>query len=224
MGKMRQTFRALGVVENDPARWLVVADSVLRHEHPDIFVTAFIAVYEPDSRRLRYANAGHPPPFVRSFDGTLARLDAAGVPLGLGDFDPPRTRRDGLAFGDLLVAFTDGLIETTRDIDEGERRVAEALAHPAFGFCSQPAALLRALVVPDVPGDDVAILAMRAGGGPDWSFDANDGRRRRRRAKRSSRGCAPKASGATTGWPTRSCSARSSATPRGTRRVRSTSP
>jgi PAS domain S-box-containing protein len=175
MGKMRQTFRALGVQEIDPARWLVVADSVLRHEHPDVFVTAFIAAYEPDSRRLRYANAGHPPPFVRSFDGTLARLDAAGVPLGLGDFDPPRTREDGLAFGDLLVAFTDGLIETTRDIDEGERRVAEVLAHPAFGFCSQPAALLRALVVPDVPGDDVAILTVRAGGGASWSFDANDG-------------------------------------------------
>jgi anti-sigma regulatory factor (Ser/Thr protein kinase) len=174
MGKMRQTFRALGVLENDPAHWLLVADSVLRHEHPDIFVTAFIAAYEPDSRRLRYANAGHPPPFIRSFDGTLARLDAAGVPLGLGDFDPPRTREDGLAFGDLLVAFTDGLIETTRDIEEGERRVASVLAHPAFGFCSQPAALLRALVVPDVPGDDVAILTVRAGGGANWSFDAND--------------------------------------------------
>jgi PAS domain S-box-containing protein len=175
MGKMRQTFRALGVLENDPARWLVVADSVLRHEHPDIFVTAFIAAYEPDSRRLRYANAGHPPPFIRSFDGTLARLDAAGVPLGLGDFDPPRTREDGLAFGDLLVAFTDGLIETTRDLEAGEHRVAEVLVHPAFGLCSKPAALLRALVVPDVPGDDVAILTVRAGGGANWSFDANDG-------------------------------------------------
>jgi PAS domain S-box-containing protein len=175
MGKMRQTFRALGVVENDPARWLVAADSVLRREHPDVFVTAFIAVYDPRTHTLRYANAGHPPPFVRSFDGTLARLDAAGVPLGLGDFDPPRTRHDGLAFGDLLVAFTDGLIETTRDIDEGERRVAEVLRHRAFGFCSQPAALLRSLVVPDEPGDDVAILAVRAGGGACWAFDANDG-------------------------------------------------
>ena len=174
MGKMRQTFRTLGALASDPARWLVVADSILRHEHPDIFVTAFVAAYEPDSRRLRYANAGHPPPYVRSFDGTLARLDAAGVPLGLGDFDPPRTREDGLAFGDLLVAFTDGLIETTRDIEEGERRVAEVLVHPAFGFCSQPAALLRALVVPEIPGDDVAILAVRAGGGATWTFDAND--------------------------------------------------
>jgi anti-sigma regulatory factor (Ser/Thr protein kinase) len=73
-----------------------------------------------------------------------------------------------------LVVFTDGLIETTRDITAGEQSVAGALAHPAFALCSAPAALLGALVVPDDPGDDIAILTMRVGGGADWSFDAND--------------------------------------------------
>ncbi len=73
------------------------------------------------------------------------------------------------------MAFTDGLIETTHDIDEGEARVAAALAHPAFGFCSTPAALLRRLVVPEVPGDDVVILCLRVGPAADWSFDAGDG-------------------------------------------------
>ncbi len=175
MGKMRQTFRALADVERDPARLLTVADSVLRREHSDVFVTAFVAVYEPASGVLRYAGAGHPAPFVRAAGGGLRRLSSDGLPLGLGGFDAHRTRAAALGRGELLVAFTDGLIEATHDIDEGERRVAAALAHPALGVCRAPAALLRALVVPAVPGDDVAILALRVGPGADWSFDAGDG-------------------------------------------------
>jgi PAS domain S-box-containing protein len=176
MGKMRQTFRALGAMESDPARAMVLADVVLRREHPDVFVTAFAATYDPAKRHLRYANAGHPPPFVRADNGTLSRLEMAGVPLGLGEFDVPRAMTHALRDGDLFVAFTDGLIETTHDIEQGERFVADALAHRAFSVCSSPAALLRVLAVPTMPGDDVAILAMRVGAsGPDWSFDANDG-------------------------------------------------
>jgi PAS domain S-box-containing protein len=176
MGKMRQTFRTLAVVESDPARALAGADAVLRSEHEEIFVTAFVATYAASSGVLRYANAGHPPPFVRTASGALARLEAAGVPLGLGSFDALRTHETVLAPGDLLVAFTDGLIEATHDIEAGERVVAEALAHSAFGFASQPAALLRAMTVPEVPADDVALLTLRAGAGADWSFDANAGR------------------------------------------------
>ena len=176
MGKMRQTFRALAVVEPDPARALAGADAVLRGEHSEVFVTAFVGTFDPRTRALRYANAGHPPPFVRASDGTLSRLEAAGVPLGLGMFDVLRTRERSLVRGDLLIAFTDGLIEATHDIEEGERALARALEHPAFAFCSAPAALLRALIVPEIPDDDVAILTLRAGGGADWSFDANDAR------------------------------------------------
>jgi serine phosphatase RsbU (regulator of sigma subunit)/anti-sigma regulatory factor (Ser/Thr protein kinase) len=176
MGKMRQTFRALAAVETDPARALGGADAVLRGEHPDIFVTAFVATYDVRGGVLRYANAGHPSPFVRLPDGRLFRLESGGIPLGLGAFDALRTQDASLGRGDLLVAFTDGLIEATHDIDEGEATVARALAHPAFGFCSQPATLLRTMVVQSLPRDDVAILTLRTGGGADWTFDANDAR------------------------------------------------
>lgn len=176
MGKMRQTLRAFAAVESDISVALGAADAVLRREHSEIFVTAFFATYDTRTRALRYANAGHPPPFVRAAGGALRRLENAGVPLGLGAFDTLVTRDAVLDRGDLLVSFTDGLIEATHDIEAGENEVARALAHPAFGLCSQPAALLRAMVVPDVPADDIAILVLRAGGGADWCFDANDER------------------------------------------------
>ncbi|HEY4441723.1 MAG TPA: SpoIIE family protein phosphatase [Candidatus Elarobacter sp.] len=177
MGKMRQTFRALGAVDADPTWSLSVADAVLRREHPDIFVTAFVATFDPHAGLLTHANAGHPAPFLREADGTLTRIEAPGVPLGLGALAEQRNEERTLHSGDLLVAFTDGLIETTRDIAEGEERVASALAHPAFAICSEPAALLSALIVPDEPGDDIAILALRVGRGADWTFDAARPRR-----------------------------------------------
>lgn len=174
MGKMRQTFRALAEIERDPARALLVADSVLRREHPDVFVTAFLAALDPGKRVVRYANAGHPQPYVRHAGGTLMRPEGTGVPLGVGMHGDIRTRQLALHEGDVFVVFTDGLIERTHDISAGEARVEAALAHPAFEIASAPATLLHALCINGVPSDDVAILALRTGGGASWTFDAND--------------------------------------------------
>ena len=174
MGKMRQMFRALPGFADDPAAASIVADTILRREHPDVFVTAFLGVYDPATRQLQYVNAGHPPPFIRRPDGKIERLEAAGVPLGLSQFDPPQTRSAHLAPASLLVAFTDGLIEIDRDIDAGELKLASALQHPAFAICSTPATLVRALIGTDRAPDDIAILTIRNSGGADWSFDARD--------------------------------------------------
>jgi PAS domain S-box-containing protein len=176
MGKMRQTFRALAALEIDPVRSLAAADAVLRTEHPDAFVTAFVATLDAATGRLQYANAGHPTPFVRAADGGQRRLEAGGMPLGLPFADSAPARTTELAAGDLLVAFTDGLIEATRDIAEGEARLAHALARRVFAVSSEPARLLQSLLVPTTPVDDVAILTLRFGPGADWSFDANDSR------------------------------------------------
>ena len=124
MGKMRQTFRALAVVERDPARALAGADAVLRSEHAEIFVTAFVGTYEARTGALRYANAGHPPPFVRT-----ATVRSRGSRRPAFRWAWARStccaRTDGsLARGDLLVAFTDGLIESDARHRGGRARVA----------------------------------------------------------------------------------------------------
>jgi PAS domain S-box-containing protein len=103
MGKMRQMFRALPGFADDPAAASIVADAILRREHPEVFVTAFLGVCDLVMNRLTYVNAGHPPPFVREADGTVTRLESAGVPLGLAAFDPPRARQTDFANASLLV-------------------------------------------------------------------------------------------------------------------------
>lgn len=174
MGKMRQTLNTLAFADLDPAEALAVADGVLEREHPDTFATAFAARFDHRENMLEYANAGHPAPFVLAADGAVRRLAPADVPVGLGELHPRSTHLESLRTGDLLFAFTDGLIELTRDLEEGERNVLAALSHPAFHTCSAPAKLLCALVVPPFTTDDIAILALRVGGNLGWSFDARD--------------------------------------------------
>jgi ketosteroid isomerase-like protein len=50
---------------------------------PNMFVTCFYAVLDPEDGTLRYANAGHDPPYLRRTDDTADELRARGMPLGL---------------------------------------------------------------------------------------------------------------------------------------------
>jgi sigma-B regulation protein RsbU (phosphoserine phosphatase) len=77
------------------------------------FVTAFIGVYDPSSRRLTFANAGHPLPLLlRAKTQNVKWLDSVhGYPLGI---DPGQSFQDAsVEFdpGSILVLYTDGLTE-----------------------------------------------------------------------------------------------------------------
>ena len=78
-----------------------------------LFVTAFYAVYDPATRTLAYANAGHPPPRLLPHDGVQpSALDAAeGFPLGIEPVQRFTTGTAPLRRGDLLYLYTDGVIE-----------------------------------------------------------------------------------------------------------------
>lgn len=81
------------------------------------FVTAFTALYDPDTRTLTYSRAGHPPPLLRkpSSNGQVdvVELDAVGgLPLGIM---PEETYADAtiqLEPGQTLTMYTDGITET----------------------------------------------------------------------------------------------------------------
>lgn len=76
------------------------------------FVTAFFAKYDPATRQLTYANAGHNPPLIKSAAGELRRLDAVGgIPLGVMDAIGTDQTTVRLAPGETLILYTDGLIE-----------------------------------------------------------------------------------------------------------------
>ena len=180
MGQIRNILRAVAVATKaSPAALLSQVDTVMSELLIEITATAVVARLEqtPDERRqgltrLRWSNAGHPPPVVVEEPG------GSDVPprtqvlwgrepnllLGL----EPRASRDEtmvtLKRGSTLLLYTDGLVERRGElIDAGIERLTEVLAglvlegHPLEELCDE----LLHRMLPDKPDDDVAIVAVR---------------------------------------------------------------
>ncbi len=94
----------------------------------DRYATLFYGIFDAGTRRLDYVNAGHNPAMVLRRDGSIIWLEAGGVPLGIF---PNSTYEQGtvqLNPGDLIVAYTDGVIEALNPVGEewGLERLQEA--------------------------------------------------------------------------------------------------
>ncbi|MCL4839240.1 MAG: SpoIIE family protein phosphatase [Thermoanaerobaculia bacterium] len=86
---------------------------------PEKYATAFIAILAPESGRVWWANAGHNPSLVLRAAGGIEQLGPTGPPLGLLPGASFRVVETSLHPGDLLVLYTDGIVEAT-DPDDGE--------------------------------------------------------------------------------------------------------
>ncbi len=85
------------------------------------FTTAFLAELDPATGELTYVNAGHNWPVLRYASGAIDRLEAGGLPLGIRS-GPYQSGSARMAVNDLLLVFTDGLVEAE---DDGEREYGE---------------------------------------------------------------------------------------------------
>lgn len=180
MSKVRQSLSALSYYETNPVKLLDVVQATLQRRHPDAIVTAFVGILDRRRLTFTFATAGHPMPYLRR-DAAVIPLPAHGLPIGLrSEIDTwPVTVQ--LAHDDVLLLYTDGLIESTHDIVEGEARVIAAL-RSADG--ANIAHYIEHLVLPEGSPDDVALLVLRISDGRGEStermlalqFDARDAR------------------------------------------------
>jgi len=132
------------------------------------FTTAFIAEFDPASRRLIYVNAGHNNPILRRQAGVMERLETGGVPLGIMEDASYQSGEVTMNPGDWLVAFTDGVVEAenSRQEEYGEVRLI-AMLHS--GVMLTPSTLLNSILtdldrfVGSAPQhDDVTCMLLRA--------------------------------------------------------------
>jgi hypothetical protein len=133
--------------------------------------TAAIARVEqtPEERaagltRVRWSNAGHPPPVVIHADGRIERLGGARAEMMLG-VDPAARRTESvvtLARGATLLLYTDGLVED-RDLplDEGMARLEATLAELAGETLDDLCDAVIGRLRPQGLQDDVALVAIR---------------------------------------------------------------
>ncbi|BFO17722.1 hypothetical protein SHKM778_41100 [Streptomyces sp. KM77-8] len=110
---------------------------------------------------LAVASAGHPAPALVLPDGTcrLIRVNA-GPPLGVGGL-PFEATEIRLPEGSVVALYTDGLIEDRdRDLDQATDALCRALSVRADSLESLCDGVLKD-VLPEEPGDDVALLLAR---------------------------------------------------------------
>jgi PAS domain S-box-containing protein len=161
MTKLRLAMQSAARVEPDPNLMLRVADETLRHFDADSYATAIAAVYDPVTRTVTFASAGHPGPSLRMPDGRIADLTHSGRMIGLRDGYESDTRTVATPPGSALIFYTDGLVEVTRDIGEGFRRLSETLAGiDVFGAPKPADDIVRAVLGSDEAHDDIAVLVV----------------------------------------------------------------
>ena len=107
--------------ESDPTRILLQANDLLYEEsHSGMFVTVFLARYEPIPGILRFASAGHNEMLLLHPDGSYEILSGKGTPLGV----LPSSRQKFIGGetrvqdGDLLILYTDGVVEAVNEKEE----------------------------------------------------------------------------------------------------------
>lgn len=96
------------------------------------FVTAFMGIYDPGTRTLRYANAGHPPPLIKDTlrEHRMRFLDdIGGRPLGIFEEIGSDEGEVTLLPGETLVLFTDGITDARSPAGEffGHDRIMSSL-------------------------------------------------------------------------------------------------
>jgi sigma-B regulation protein RsbU (phosphoserine phosphatase) len=130
------------------------------------FLAMTFAVYEPENRRLRVANAGLPYPLLLR-DGHASELKLSGVPLGLLAESEYSETELNLQAGDVVVLHSDGLTEARNPA--GEELGAERLLRTLEERSDAPAeALARALldaqcrfVGDGAPADDRTVVVLK---------------------------------------------------------------
>ncbi|MBP2471206.1 serine phosphatase RsbU (regulator of sigma subunit) [Crossiella equi] len=123
MVALRNALRGLAATGAGPAQLLSWLNVVARHLTDHVVATAVCGLYDPVTRVLRWARAGHPPPvLVRGGRATVLPM-LRGILLGATDEVVYQEEDLQLGAGDTLLMYTDGLIERKGNLLE------ESLAH-----------------------------------------------------------------------------------------------
>jgi hypothetical protein len=171
MGQVRGALRAFALGDPDPATVFTGLDRFFAMaEDPETLTTCVYGVIDPATGWVVTANAGHMPWVLARSDGPVELLadDPAGTPLGWSE---PRAagRQFRLAPGDLLLGFTDGLVESrTRSLDVGLTVVMDAVGQArelsVADVCDH---LQSSLLDGRRHDDDVTLLVARLDRTPD---------------------------------------------------------
>jgi serine phosphatase RsbU (regulator of sigma subunit)/anti-sigma regulatory factor (Ser/Thr protein kinase)/anti-anti-sigma regulatory factor len=140
MGQLRAVLAELLAAEKDLEHVLKRADAYAERVPALRAATLVLVVLDPADGKLRYTTCGHPPPLVVGPDGTSRYLQGTATgPLGTGSV--PVLADDRLASGELVLLYSDGLVERAdHTMSEGLAELAAVAADAAASRPGQPGA------------------------------------------------------------------------------------
>ncbi|MBU5637302.1 SpoIIE family protein phosphatase [Geomonas sp. Red69] len=170
MVETRSVLRAQMPALDGPAQVVAALNEILHDDlsRAELFITMSYLSYHRTSGRLRYSNAGHPPPLLyRPAEERFFALDAEGLILGVQRrvaFDEPVIQVEK---GDLLLMYTDGITETQSHSGElfGVQRLKGVLARehrkPSAAIIDAVLDALRAFTGHTTFDDDISMLLLK---------------------------------------------------------------
>ena len=166
MARLQPLVRVMVSESTGPADALARLDRAAPHVDRSLMTTVGVADYDPATRRLRYACAGHLPPLLLDASGARLLEDGRGLPLGV---DPTKDRPAAgvtVSLPAQLVWYTDGLVERRGEsVTAGLDRLLEA--GRALDAEDEPEEvvhqLLQRLTAARALPDDIVVLTVRLG-------------------------------------------------------------
>lgn len=141
----------------------IANDNLAEHNEAEMFVTAWVGVYDRATGEIAFVNAGHNPPLIRRADGSVEWVrNRGGLVLAAMNGIKYRSGRCRLGPGDSLFLYTDGVTEAMNRHGEqyGEARLEAALKRVGKTFVSEIGEDIAAFTAGAEQSDDITMLAL----------------------------------------------------------------
>lgn len=137
-----------------------------RRSSPESFSTLVLSHFNADTMKLCYCNAGHHPPLVFNDTGVTG-LTVGGTVVGLFEHWDFEAGEIALRPGDLLVYFTDGVVEAVNR--DGDQFTTERLIELVRGNTFLTSEDIQSLIIEQVfdwssgtdQGDDITVVCIK---------------------------------------------------------------
>ena len=168
MSNILASFRILYDIDNFDLVRIVkqISKQLHTYSRPEDFATLFIGTLDKQTHELTFVNAGHNPPLLLRESGEIEYLEPSGVMIGAFDFSDWQEEKIKMCPNDVLLVFTDGVVEAER---HGELYGDDRLEKLVKRCQSLNAQKLVDSIVSDVLGfvadsprsDDITMIALK---------------------------------------------------------------
>jgi serine phosphatase RsbU (regulator of sigma subunit) len=159
MARLRGALAGLAITGSPPQRLLGWLNDLVHHVDPEHTASVMAGYFDPPSRVLTWAQAGHPPPVLVRGSQARPLPTPAGILLGAGR-EGYQATSVALAEGDLLLLYSDGLVERRdRPLEAGLATLTQAAA--GIGDPEQVIRAVLAALGSTDPEDDTCLVALQ---------------------------------------------------------------